>query len=89
MTNTLAILVPLTPLSLPLSVASDGSFRGRRTELPTGGAICEGGTKYCAYREDAHHLLHNKSGEDVLKNTREILVLPPSLGPPLPIAPDR
>ena len=81
LTNTQAILAPLTPLSLPLSVASDGSFRGRRTELPAGGAIGEGGTKDRAYRKDAHHRLHNKSGKEALKNTRAILVLPPLLGP--------
>ena len=88
LTNTQAILAPLTSLRLPLSVASDGSFRGRRTELPAGVATGEGGTKYCAYRKDAHHCLHDRSGEDSLTNTQAILVPLTPLSPPLSVAPD-
>ena len=41
--NMQAILVLPLSLSPLLLVATDGSFRGQRTELPTGGAIGGGG----------------------------------------------
>ena len=86
--NTRAILVLPPSLGPLLHIAPDGSFRGQRTELPAGGAIGKGGTKYRAYCEDAHHRLQDRSGEDALTNTQAILVPLTRLSPPLFIAPD-
>ena len=86
--NTQAILAPPFTVQLPALCCPQRIIPGS-TYLVTGGkGSWQGGTKYRIDREDAHHCLHNRSGEDTLTKTRAILVLPLSLIPLLLVAPD-